>query len=83
MNHKGIGDAARNARKQQNLTQKDAAKKCGISHRQYSSVERGEESTSITTFNKIANGLKITFSLGFPTAILIFIVNRIVHYFCG
>ena len=81
MNLKGIGNAASNARKQQKLTQKKAADKCGISLRHYSAVERGEGETSIKTFNKIAKGLGIQFSLDFPTSIIIVVLSCFIYWY--
>ena len=44
----------------QNLTQEEAAFRCGISTRHYSTIENGEVNMSITTLDKLCEGLNVT-----------------------
>jgi len=53
------------ARIDQNLTQKELAKRCGIHPSDLSKIERGEQNTSVVTLNKIAKGLNREFKISF------------------
>lgn len=44
----------------QNLTQEEAAFRCGISTRHYSTIENGEVNMSVSTLDKICDGLNVT-----------------------
>jgi len=44
----------------QNLTQEEAAFRCGISTRHYSTIENGEVNMSVSTLDKLCDGLNVT-----------------------
>jgi DNA-binding response OmpR family regulator len=60
--HQAIGDAVRNARKVQDLSLKQLARRCGLSVSLLSQVERAESSASVSSLYKIASALGLKMS---------------------
>lgn len=57
--NKRFGKLIASKRKELSLSQEDLAEKCGI-HRTYiGAIERGEKSPTLSTIEKISNGLEI------------------------
>ena len=57
---KEVGNRIRNARKERNLTQKNAADKAYISNQYWSRLELGHDRASISTYRQIAAVLGLT-----------------------
>ena len=55
-----IGTAARQARKDLELTQEDTAERVGVSVEFYARIERGNALPSVPTFARIANALGVS-----------------------
>ena len=60
--HQAIGEVVRNARKSQDLTLKQLARRTGLSVSLLSQIERGESSASISSLYKIAHALALRMS---------------------
>ena len=60
--HQAIGEVVRNARKAQDLTLKQLARRTGLSVSLLSQIERGESSASISSLYKIARALALKMS---------------------
>jgi len=60
--HQGIGEAVRNARKAQDLTLKQLARRTGLSVSLLSQIERAESSASISSLYRIAHALGLKMS---------------------
>lgn len=55
-----IGKRIRKIRKEQRLTQEEAAEKCDITAAYYGNVERGDKKMSVETLVKISKGMDIS-----------------------
>ena len=53
-----FGRAIRRIREEQEITQEEAAERCGLHRTYYSGIERGVRNVSIVNVEKIAKGLK-------------------------
>jgi transcriptional regulator with XRE-family HTH domain len=53
-----FGRAIRRVREEQEITQEEAADRCGLHRTYYSGIERGVRNVSIVNVEKIAKGLK-------------------------
>jgi transcriptional regulator with XRE-family HTH domain len=53
-----FGRAIRRIREEQEITQDEAAERCGLHRTYYSGVERGIRNVSLVNIEKIAKGLK-------------------------
>jgi ribosome-binding protein aMBF1 (putative translation factor) len=60
--HQAIGEVVRTARKSQELTLKQLARRSGLSVSLLSQIERAESSASISSLYKIANALGLKMS---------------------
>ena len=53
-----FGRAIRRVREEQDITQEEAADRCGLHRTYYSGIERGVRNVSLVNIEKIAKGLK-------------------------
>jgi transcriptional regulator with XRE-family HTH domain len=53
-----FGRAIRRIREEQEITQEEAAERCGLHRTYYSGIERGVRNVSIVNVERIAKGLK-------------------------
>jgi transcriptional regulator with XRE-family HTH domain len=53
-----FGRAIRRVRQEQEISQEEAAERCGLHRTYYSGVERGVRNISLVNIEKIAKGLK-------------------------
>jgi transcriptional regulator with XRE-family HTH domain len=53
-----FGRAIRRVREEQEITQEEAADRCGLHRTYYSGIERGVRNVSLVNIEKIARGLK-------------------------
>lgn len=53
-----FGRAIRRVREEQEITQEEAADRCGLHRTYYSGIERGVRNVSLVNIEKIAKGLK-------------------------
>jgi transcriptional regulator with XRE-family HTH domain len=53
-----FGRAIRRVREEQQITQEEAADRCGLHRTYYSGIERGVRNVSLVNIEKIAKGLK-------------------------
>jgi transcriptional regulator with XRE-family HTH domain len=55
-----FGRAIRRIREEQEITQEEAAERCGLHRTYYSGIERGVRNVSLINIERIARGLKTT-----------------------
>lgn len=57
-----FGRAIRREREHQQITQEEAAERCGLHRTYYSGVERGVRNVSLVNIERISRGLRVTIS---------------------
>jgi len=57
-----FGRVIRRVREEQNISQEEAAERCGLHRTYYSGVERGVRNVSLVNVGKISKGLKLSLS---------------------
>jgi transcriptional regulator with XRE-family HTH domain len=57
-----FGRAIRRVREEQEITQEEAADRCGLHRTYYSGIERGVRNVSLVNIEKIGKGLKTSLS---------------------
>lgn len=55
-----FGRAIRRIRAEQDITQEEAAERCGLHRTYYSGIERGTRNVSLVNIEKLGRGLKTT-----------------------
>jgi transcriptional regulator with XRE-family HTH domain len=53
-----FGRAIRRVREEQDITQEEAAERCGLHRTYYSGIERGTRNVSLVNIEKVSRGLK-------------------------
>jgi transcriptional regulator with XRE-family HTH domain len=57
-----FGRAIRRVREHQQITQEEAAERCGLHRTYYSGVERGVRNVSLVNIERISRGLRVSMS---------------------
>ena len=57
-----FGRAIRRIREEQGINQEEAAERCGLHRTYYSGIERGVRNVSLVNIERVARGLKMSFS---------------------
>ena len=57
-----FGRAIRRVREEQEITQEEAADRCGLHRTYYSGIERGVRNVSLVNIERVAKGLKTSLS---------------------
>jgi transcriptional regulator with XRE-family HTH domain len=57
-----FGRAIRRVREDQQITQEEAAERCGLHRTYYSGVERGVRNISLVNIERISKGLRVSMS---------------------